>query len=61
MFSEATCINWIVERGNANPKRFLYKKVYLSTVKKKNKNKSASEFSIRKIFNRKRKILTQSK
>lgn len=26
MFSEATCTNWIVERGNANPKRFLYKK-----------------------------------
>jgi len=28
MFSEATCTNWIAERGNANPKRFLYKKKY---------------------------------
>lgn len=47
-FSEATHTNWIVERENSNPKRFLYKKMYTCQHSIKNKNKSSSEQHIRK-------------
>lgn len=47
-FSEVTSTNWIVECGNVNPKRFLFKKKYICHHSEKNKSKSQSELTVRK-------------